>query len=86
VEAVIAWHPPLMVGGYGWPPVGVLATTDFGKLAGQVLTDSIAGAVGSGGPVPVIPVVKEGNPADAAGHGGGSRPARSGQPRTWRVR
>jgi nucleotide-binding universal stress UspA family protein len=63
VEAVIAWHLPLMVGGYAWPPVGVLATTDFGKLARQVLTDSIAAAVGSGGPVPVLPVVKEGNPA-----------------------
>jgi nucleotide-binding universal stress UspA family protein len=63
VEAVIAWHLPLMVGGYAWPPVGVLETTDFGKLAGRVLADSIAAAVGSGGPVPVTPVVKEGNPA-----------------------
>jgi nucleotide-binding universal stress UspA family protein len=63
VEAVIAWHMPLMVGGYAWPPVGVLETTDFGELAGRVLTDSIAAAVGSGGRVPVTPVVKEGNPA-----------------------
>ena len=63
VEAVIAWHPPLMVGGYGWPPVGVLETTDFGKLAGRVLADSIAAAVGSESPVPVTPVVAEGNPA-----------------------
>jgi nucleotide-binding universal stress UspA family protein len=63
VEAVIAWHLPLMVGGYAWPPVGVLETTDFGKLAGRVLADSIAAAVGPESPVPVIPVVAEGNPA-----------------------
>jgi nucleotide-binding universal stress UspA family protein len=63
VEAVIAWHPPLMVGGYAWPPVGVLETTDFGKLAGRVLAGSIAAAVGSEGLVPVTPVVAEGNPA-----------------------
>jgi len=41
VEAVIAWHLPLLVGGYAWPPVGVLETTDFGKLAERVLTDAI---------------------------------------------
>jgi hypothetical protein len=27
VEAIIAWHFPLMAGGYAWPPVGVLETT-----------------------------------------------------------
>jgi nucleotide-binding universal stress UspA family protein len=63
VEAVIAWHLPLMVGGYAWPPVGVLEATDFGKLAGEVLATSITEAVGSASPVPVIPVVAEGNPA-----------------------
>jgi hypothetical protein len=35
VEAVIARHLPLMMGGYAWPPVGVLESTDFGQLAGR---------------------------------------------------
>jgi nucleotide-binding universal stress UspA family protein len=60
VEAVIAWHLPLLVGGYAWPPVGVLETTDFGKLAERVLTDAIVTAVGPDGAERVVTVVKQG--------------------------
>jgi nucleotide-binding universal stress UspA family protein len=63
VEAIIAWHLPLMVGGYAWPPVGVLESTDFGQLAGRVLAGAINDAVGPDAAVPVTPVVAEGNPA-----------------------
>ena len=62
VEAVIAWHLPLMAGGYAWPPVGVLASTDFGALAGRVLASAITAAVPDAS-VPVTHVVAEGNPA-----------------------
>jgi hypothetical protein len=47
VEAVIAWHFPLVVGGYAWPPVGVLETTDLRKLAAKALTDTMAAAAGA---------------------------------------
>jgi nucleotide-binding universal stress UspA family protein len=63
VEAVIAWHLPLMAGGYAWPPVGVLESTDFGQLAGRVLDSAITEALGPAAPVPVTRVVTEGNPA-----------------------
>jgi nucleotide-binding universal stress UspA family protein len=63
VEAVIAWHLPLLVGGYAWPPVGVLETTDFGKLAEKVLTDAVVAAVGPGGSEHVVTVVKQGEAA-----------------------
>jgi nucleotide-binding universal stress UspA family protein len=61
VEAVIAWHFPLMVGGYAWPPVGVLETTDFRKLAEKTLTDTIAAVADS--ETAAAAVVREGNPA-----------------------
>jgi Universal stress protein family len=54
---------PLLVGGYGWPPVGVLETTDFGKLAEKVLSDAIGRAVGSGAPARIAEVVKDGDAA-----------------------
>ena len=61
VEAIIAWHFPLMVGGYGWPSVGALETADFGKLAAKTLTDTIGTVAGSG--AVVAAVVREGNAA-----------------------
>lgn len=64
VEAVIAWHLPLLVGGYSWPPVGVLETTDFGKLAQKVLTGAIVTAVGPDGAERVVTVVKQGDAAE----------------------
>ena len=63
VEAVMAWHMPLLVGGYGWPPLEVLETTDFGRIAGQVLSRAVSSAIEPGGSVGVSQVVKEGNPA-----------------------
>jgi nucleotide-binding universal stress UspA family protein len=63
VEAVIAWHFPLLVGGYAWPPVGVLETTDFAKLAGQVLSDAVGRALRPAVPVPVTEVVRQGDAA-----------------------
>jgi nucleotide-binding universal stress UspA family protein len=63
VQAVMAWHLPLMAGGYAWPPVGVLETTDFGKLADRVLTHTIDAALGADTAVPVTKLVREGVPA-----------------------
>jgi nucleotide-binding universal stress UspA family protein len=62
LEAVIAWHWPLMVGGYAWPPVGVLEATDFSKEARRVLTEAITSALGPNPSVPVTEVVGEGPP------------------------
>lgn len=63
VEAVMAWHMPLLVGGYAWPPLEVLETTDFGNIAGRVLSQAVSSAVDPGGPVRISQVIKEGNPA-----------------------
>lgn len=62
VEAVMAWHMPLMIGGYAWPPVGVLEAMDFGKAAQTALSAAIVRALGADTPVPVIEVVKQGPP------------------------
>ncbi|MDQ2875091.1 MAG: universal stress protein [Actinomycetota bacterium] len=62
VEAVMAWHMPLMISGYAWPPVGVLEATDFGKAAQTALSAATVRALGADSPAPVIEVVKQGPP------------------------
>ena len=63
VEAVIAWHFPMVLGGYAWPPAGMPETTDFAGLAGKVLAEALASAVGDGDRGRITEVVKEGNAA-----------------------
>ena len=63
VEATIAWHYPLLLGGYAWPPFGMLEDWDFPAQAGKLLADSIAGAVGERDRARIAEVVREGDPA-----------------------
>ena len=62
VDAVIAWHYPVAVGGYGWAPTGV-GDFDFEEDAEKVLADAIGTASDPGSGVPVHARVAEGNPA-----------------------
>jgi nucleotide-binding universal stress UspA family protein len=61
VEAVIAWHYPVMVGGMPFAPIGVIESADFGAFATKVLSDAIAATTEPDGPVKVSSVVCEGN-------------------------
>jgi nucleotide-binding universal stress UspA family protein len=63
VEATIAWHFPLLLGGYAWPPVGILETTDFAGMAGKFLNEAVTKAVGGGDRTRITEVVKEGDAA-----------------------
>jgi nucleotide-binding universal stress UspA family protein len=63
VEAVIAWHNPLVVGGMPVGPVAVLQESDFGKFAATTLSQTISDIVGANVRVSVTPVVQEGNAA-----------------------
>jgi nucleotide-binding universal stress UspA family protein len=63
VEAVIAWHYPVMVGGMPLAPVVVTGSPDYGELAAQLLSDVIGTTVDPDGPVKISSVVREGNPA-----------------------
>jgi nucleotide-binding universal stress UspA family protein len=63
VEAVIAWHYPVMVGGYAWAPVSEIPTTDFEEIATKTLAETIADSVDPDSPVQVGTFVGEGNPA-----------------------
>ena len=63
VEAVIAWHYPIMVGCMPFAPIGVVETGDFGDFAAKVLSDAIGETVDPDGPVKVSSVVREGNAA-----------------------
>lgn len=65
VEAVIAWHYPEEVGGYGYRPVSPAGLADFSDTAGQTLADAIEDAVDPATSVPVSQSVVEGNPASA---------------------
>jgi nucleotide-binding universal stress UspA family protein len=64
VDAVIAWHYPVAVGGFGYAPVGVLQDgADFEEIAKKVLADAISSVPDTDGDVTVRPAVIEGNPA-----------------------
>jgi nucleotide-binding universal stress UspA family protein len=60
VEAVIAWHYPVMVGGMPFAPIGVVDSVDFGDFATKVLSDVIAATTEPDGPVKVSSVVCQG--------------------------
>lgn len=63
VQAVIAWHYPVMVGGYAWAPVSVLDSSDFGEIAEKQITETIAEVVDPASSVRVTTSVQEGNAA-----------------------
>jgi nucleotide-binding universal stress UspA family protein len=63
VDAVIAWHYPVAVGGYGWAPTGLEGVFDFQGSAEKTLADAISSAVDPGSNVGLRARVVEGNPA-----------------------
>jgi nucleotide-binding universal stress UspA family protein len=63
VEAVIAWHYPVAVGGIPFAPLGAADFADYGEFATHVLSDAIAETVDPDGPVKVSSVVSSGNAA-----------------------
>lgn len=63
VEAIIAWHYPVMVGGVPFAPIGVLDTADYGEFAAKVLNDAVWETVDPERPVKVSVTVREGNTA-----------------------
>jgi nucleotide-binding universal stress UspA family protein len=64
VEAVIAWHFPVFLGGgYAWPSAGTPEATDFAGLAEKILAEAVASAVGDGERGPIAEVVREGTAA-----------------------
>ena len=64
VEAVIAWHYPVAVGGYGYTPVDMTqAGGDFKEIAEKIVADAISNTAGQGGDVRLQARVAEGNPA-----------------------
>lgn len=63
IDATIAWHYPLLVGGYAWPPFGMLEETDFEGMAGKFLNESISKAIGDGDRPRITEVVREGDAA-----------------------
>jgi nucleotide-binding universal stress UspA family protein len=63
VEAAIAWHYPVMVGGVPFAPIGALDTADYSAFAATVLRDAIRETVDADGPAKVSSTVREGNAA-----------------------
>lgn len=62
VEAVIAWHYPVVLA-TPFGPANVLPETDFGATAAHVLGQAISETVDPAEPVKVSGIVREGNPA-----------------------
>lgn len=63
VDAVIAWHYPVIPAPMGPAPVAMLETADFEKAADETVTDAISAAVARDSDVRVSAQVKEGNAA-----------------------
>ncbi len=63
VEAVIAWHYPIMVGGVPFAPIGPLYTADYAEYAALVLNGAMLETVDPDGPVKVSSTVREGSAA-----------------------
>ena len=62
VEAVIAWHFPVALGGFPYAPISMV-DADFGGVAAKVLGDAIKETADPDGPVKVSSTVREGNAA-----------------------
>jgi len=62
IDAVIAWHDPVVIGGMPHGPVAVLEQAAFGEFAATTLGNSIRD-VSAHSSVSVNPVVRRGNAA-----------------------
>jgi len=63
IDAVIAWHNPVVIGGMPYGPIAVLEESDFGRFAAITLDNSIRAVVGVDSVVSLRPVIQEGNAA-----------------------
>jgi len=63
IDAVIAWHNPVVIGGMPYGPLAVLEESDFGRFAAITLDNSIRAVVGADSAVSLRPVIQEGNAA-----------------------
>jgi nucleotide-binding universal stress UspA family protein len=63
VEAVIAWHYPVLPVPVGPAPAAVIDPADFEKTADKTVTEAIQAVAASGGNVQVSAQVTEGNAA-----------------------
>ncbi len=73
IDAVSAWHYPVMVGGYAWAPVSVLdESADFAAVAARELDNAISETVAPDSQVKISTSVQEGIAAQVlleAAHG-----------------
>ncbi len=63
VEAVIAWHYPVVAGGMPFAPVAMLEGSDLTGYAARTLQDTITAAVDPASPVKISSTVRQGNAA-----------------------
>jgi nucleotide-binding universal stress UspA family protein len=65
VEAVIAWHFPVIVGpyAYAWAPAPAQPADDFQEIAAKTLAETIADAVDPASTARIDMAVREGYPA-----------------------
>jgi nucleotide-binding universal stress UspA family protein len=63
VEAVIAWHYPVLPVPVGPAPAAVIASADFEKAADKTVTEAVHAVAGPGSTVHVSAQVREGNAA-----------------------
>lgn len=62
VEAVTAWHYPVIMDN-AWAPVAAVADTDFQQIAARLLSQAVDEATGPTSKVPVSVTVRRGKPA-----------------------
>ena len=65
VDAVAAWHNPVMAASYGYVPVGTEEDYDFKEITEKILADAISSAQAPDSDVRVRSNVIEGNAAQA---------------------
>ncbi|HYK30062.1 MAG TPA: universal stress protein [Streptosporangiaceae bacterium] len=63
VDAVIAWHYPLVWAGNSWAPVSAYEDMDFAAIATRTLTEAIGESVSGDCAVKISTTVQEGNAA-----------------------
>jgi len=63
IDAVIAWHYPVVVGDMPVGPIAVLEESDLSRFADITLNNSIRAVVNADSPVSITPVVRDGNAA-----------------------
>jgi len=64
IDAIIAWHYPVMASGYGWAPVAPDQETDFEGIAAKVIAQEIAEVVDPASDVTVSTSVREGTASE----------------------